>query len=226
VIELHHGVTLGRRALARHRRPGADVAAQFGARHRLLHRPLLFILLRKRQRQIAVTVIDVFASRRPPRHRFALIKMSKHGLDRGINGAYRLIRPHHQPALRAQHAFDFAVKARQIEPVQGLCDRDQIQAVISKRRRFGARQQIAYARMRGRMLQLLATDIAGKHLGATRGQRDTGLAVTATDIPGNRRRRQQGVQPLVQRRRITGTKLGVISGHVRKMIAGAIRRAF
>jgi len=130
------------------------------------------------------------------------VKIGQHRVDAGIYLRPR-VAPKREHASVLQHVVRFAPEGREIEPVDGLSDGDQIDRVTLETRILGGREPIVDRRMRRSRGQQLATDVRGNDFRKMRSETDCRLSAPGGAIPREIMLTALLMEVVEQRQRIT-----------------------
>lgn len=137
----------------------------------------------KRKKDVPVVVIDELSCGIPVRTRLVLIKIHKQFINFLIDAQQR-ITPHRQQSSWHGGAFYLFVEIRQVEPVEGLADSDQVELMIRESGVFRRSNGVVNIPGPESVIELLPADVCGVYLVKMAGEMKCYLTITGGAIPG------------------------------------------
>jgi hypothetical protein len=160
----------------------------------------------KWQHEVAVSLVDVTALKRPVRSDDVAREIADEAVD-GRPDAAVAVAPDREHAARAQHARGFLAKLRPVEPVRGLRRREEIRRARFHADRLRRFLPVLDAGMHLRLAQLSCGRLGRNHAVEVRRECDRGLAVAGRDVDRKLSCRRLRGEPFEERGRIVGTIL-------------------
>jgi hypothetical protein len=126
----------------------------------------------------------MLAAGRPVRADHVHVEILEDRIERGLMEDGTWIVPRDEQCPRPRDAPRFGIERFDVEPVQRLRHRDEIDAGVRQAARLGGSHRVANPRVRFRGRDLLGRDIGGVNDREMIGERDARLSAAAARVPG------------------------------------------